>query len=66
MSQQNVEIVKRLLDAINRRDLNVVEEFATPDVEFIPAGQGVCDQGATTSPARGVAGRIGKSTSNLT
>ena len=40
MSQENVEIVKRLLDAINRRDLNVVDEFATPDVEFVPALEG--------------------------
>ncbi len=37
MSEANVEIVKRLLEAINRRDLNVVDEFATPDVEFVPA-----------------------------
>ncbi len=35
-----MEIVKRLLEAINRRDLNVVDEFATPDVEFVPALEG--------------------------
>ena len=40
ISQESVEIVKRLLDAINRRDLNVVDEFATPDVEFVPALEG--------------------------
>jgi ketosteroid isomerase-like protein len=40
MSQENVEIVKRLLDAINRRDRNVVDEFATPDAEFVPALEG--------------------------
>ena len=35
-----MEIVKQLLGAINRRDLNVVDEFATPDVEFVPALEG--------------------------
>jgi ketosteroid isomerase-like protein len=40
MSRENVENARRALDAINRRDLNVVEEFATPDVEFVPALEG--------------------------
>jgi ketosteroid isomerase-like protein len=35
MSQQNVEVVKRLIAAIMRRDLDAFMEGATPDVEFV-------------------------------
>jgi len=38
--ESTTDLVKRLLDAINRRDLNVVEAFATPDAEFVPALEG--------------------------
>jgi ketosteroid isomerase-like protein len=40
MSHENVDVVRRLLDAINRRDLNVIDEFGSPDVEFVPALEG--------------------------
>jgi len=36
MSQANVEIVKRLTDAFNRRDIDVLAELATPDIEWVP------------------------------
>lgn len=35
MSQQNVEIVKRLIDAFNRRDVDGFAEITTPDFEWI-------------------------------
>lgn len=36
MSQENVEIVRRALDAFSRRDLNVLkEEFCEEDFEFV-------------------------------
>ena len=34
MSQENVEIAKRFVDAFNRRDLNALMDTATPDVAF--------------------------------
>jgi ketosteroid isomerase-like protein len=34
MSQENVELARRIGDAINRRDLKVVEELFHPDFEF--------------------------------
>jgi len=37
MSQSNVEVAKRALDAYNQRDLDVFfAELATPDVEWFP------------------------------
>ena len=35
MSQENVEIVKRVLDAFNRRDFVVASELTTGDYEFL-------------------------------
>ena len=35
MSQENVEIVKRTIDAFNRRDLDTYDEFFTPDSEWV-------------------------------
>jgi ketosteroid isomerase-like protein len=35
MSQENVEIVKRLLDAFNKRDVDAFAEITTPDFEWI-------------------------------
>ncbi len=35
MSQENVEIVKRLIDAFNRRDVDGFAEITTPDFEWI-------------------------------
>ena len=37
MSQENVEIAKRFVDAFNRRDLNALMDTATPDIAFSPA-----------------------------
>jgi ketosteroid isomerase-like protein len=38
MSQQNVEIAKRAVDAFNRRDVDTLfAELATPDFEWFPA-----------------------------
>jgi ketosteroid isomerase-like protein len=34
MSQENVEIVKRLMDAFNERDLDAFAELTTPDFEW--------------------------------
>jgi ketosteroid isomerase-like protein len=35
MSQENVEVVKRLVDAFNERDLDAFAEITTPDFEWI-------------------------------
>ena len=34
MSQANVEVVQRLVDAYNRRDINGIIALADPDIEF--------------------------------
>ncbi|HTA31918.1 MAG TPA: nuclear transport factor 2 family protein [Solirubrobacteraceae bacterium] len=34
MSQQNVELVERLIDAFNRRDVDAFAEITTPDFEW--------------------------------
>ena len=34
MSQENVEVVKRMIDAYNQRDLAGLEAFSHPDVEL--------------------------------
>ena len=36
MSQENVEIVKRLMDAVNRRDIDTFAEVTTSDLEWFP------------------------------
>lgn len=40
MSEENVEIVKRSVDAVNRRDLDAYAALITPDFELIPAMTG--------------------------
>jgi len=35
MSQANVELAKRSLDAYNRRDLEIYDELYTPDFEWV-------------------------------
>jgi ketosteroid isomerase-like protein len=35
MSQENVEIVKRLIDAFNKREVDAFAEITTPDFEWI-------------------------------
>src|ERR1700730_12719112 len=43
MSQTNVEIAKRFVDAFNRRDLDALMDTATPDIAFFPALAGTID-----------------------
>jgi ketosteroid isomerase-like protein len=40
MAQENVEIVKRSIDALNRRDLDAYAELITSDYELLPAMTG--------------------------
>ena|SRR5579859_1351856 len=37
MSQENVEVAKRAVDAANRRDIDVFSEVATADFKYVPA-----------------------------
>jgi ketosteroid isomerase-like protein len=37
MSQENVEIVTRAIDAFNRREIDAFVEFGTPDFEWFPS-----------------------------
>jgi ketosteroid isomerase-like protein len=43
---QNVEITKRVIDAMNRRDLNAYDEFFPPDFEWFPAMPGTIEGGS--------------------
>jgi ketosteroid isomerase-like protein len=43
MSQENLAIAQRFLDAFNRRDLNVLMDTATPDIAFFAALAGTID-----------------------
>src|SRR6476659_4010496 len=43
MSRENVDIVKRFVDAFNRRDLNALMDTATLDLAFSPALAGTID-----------------------
>ncbi len=51
MSQENVEIVRRVYEAISRNDLEAVFEAAEPGVELIPPGQS-----PTSESVRGIEG----------
>ena len=46
MSEANVEIAKRANDALNRRDVDALMEFATPDIEFNSAMSGTVAGGS--------------------
>src|SRR4051812_39909198 len=37
MSEENVEIVRRLMDAWNRQDIETMRELADPEVEYVNA-----------------------------
>jgi ketosteroid isomerase-like protein len=37
MSQENVEVAKRVIDAFNRRDADAIFECVNPDIEWFPA-----------------------------
>jgi ketosteroid isomerase-like protein len=43
MSQENAEIVRRAVDAWNRRDPDLWRNYATPDVEWTPASTGAVE-----------------------
>jgi ketosteroid isomerase-like protein len=43
MSQENVEILRRVLEAWNRRDLDVGREYLAPDAEWEPATPSVVE-----------------------
>jgi ketosteroid isomerase-like protein len=38
MSQENVELLRRGIDAWNRREVDAWLDFAAPDIEWMPAG----------------------------
>jgi ketosteroid isomerase-like protein len=46
MSQENVEVAKRGLDAFNRRDIEGFSEVATADFEFVPALLAIVEGGS--------------------
>lgn len=45
MSQQNVEVARRALEAFNRRDFDALVELITPDIEWYPAMPGAVKDG---------------------
>jgi len=47
MSQENVEVIKRAIDAFNRRDLSALAELAHEDFEFVSVLTAVDTGGAT-------------------
>ena len=44
MSQENVELLRRGVEAWNRRELDVWLHLGTPDVEWTPAGPAAVEQ----------------------
>ena len=52
MSQENVETVRRVFDAFNRRDIAAFLELLDPDVEWRPVLPVVLGGEATVSRAR--------------
>ena len=65
MSQENVEIVRRVFDAFNRRDIPAFLELLDPDVEWVPSW--LCWKAVSTEDTRRFGGgsrtspRIGSS-----
>jgi ketosteroid isomerase-like protein len=41
MSEENVKIVRRMMDAWNRQDIETMREFADPEVEYVNAPSAV-------------------------
>jgi ketosteroid isomerase-like protein len=52
VSQENVEIANRFVDAFNRRDLDALMDTATPDIAFFAALAGTIDDNSSRG-ARG-------------
>ena len=52
MSQENVEVVRRVLDALERRDFETAATYAHPDIEIYPAVEGA-DTDPSEIPYRG-------------
>jgi ketosteroid isomerase-like protein len=50
MSQANVELVKRALDAFNRHDLDVRDDIYTSDFEGFPSMAGIAESDDYTGP----------------
>ncbi len=48
MSQENVELLRRGVEAWNRRELDVWLDLGTPDVEWMPAGPAAVEVAAET------------------
>src|ERR1700730_13784680 len=46
MTQENVEVVKRGIDAFNRRDVETLAEITTEDYEWFPAFAGIVEGGS--------------------
>jgi ketosteroid isomerase-like protein len=46
MSEENVEIIRRGLDAFNRRDVNSFSDLATDDFVWLPALPGAVEGGS--------------------
>jgi ketosteroid isomerase-like protein len=38
MSQANVELLRKGIDALNRRDVDLWLDYAAPEIEWLPAG----------------------------
>jgi ketosteroid isomerase-like protein len=55
MSRENVDVLQRVLDALQRRDFETASTYADPDIEIYPALEGV-DTDAGAIPYRGRAG----------
>jgi len=46
MSEENVDRVRRALDAYNRRDFDAALEYTHPEIELVPAGGQTAIKGA--------------------
>ena len=55
MSRENVEVVRRVLDALERRDFETVATYAHPEIEIYPALEGA-DTDPSQIPYRGRGG----------
>ena len=56
MSQQNVEVVRRGIEAWNRRDGELWLSYATPEIEWIPAGPAAVERSVYRGHAEAASG----------